>query len=76
MENIQICIFVTKLINMKSLQFLVRFSLLLFYVLAITEVNARSSLRSVQTDTIKPGEIWPDQNGNHIQAHGGGIIKI
>src|SRR5271165_3903610 len=26
--------------------------------------------------TIKPGEIWPDDRGKHIQAHGGGIIKI
>src|SRR5690242_20133448 len=25
---------------------------------------------------IRPGEIWPDNNGNHIQAHGGGIIKV
>jgi len=25
---------------------------------------------------IKPGELWPDNNGNHINAHGGGIIKI
>lgn len=25
---------------------------------------------------INPGEIWPDQNGNHIQAHGGGITKV
>lgn len=24
---------------------------------------------------IQPGEVWPDNNGNHIQAHGGGIIK-
>lgn len=24
---------------------------------------------------IKPGEVWPDNNGEHIQAHGGGIIK-
>jgi len=23
-----------------------------------------------------PGELWPDADGNHIQAHGGGIIKI
>ncbi|PWG80909.1 hypothetical protein DDR33_09665 [Pararcticibacter amylolyticus] len=29
-----------------------------------------------QRKTIEPGAIWPDQNGNHIQAHGGGIIKI
>lgn len=25
--------------------------------------------------TIKPGELWPDDRGNHIQAHGGGILK-
>src|SRR5437899_850382 len=26
--------------------------------------------------TIKPGEVWPDNRGKHIQAHGGGILKI
>jgi hypothetical protein len=26
--------------------------------------------------TIKPGEIWPDDRGRHINAHGGGITKI
>jgi len=25
--------------------------------------------------TIQPGELWPDDRGQHIQAHGGGIIK-
>jgi hypothetical protein len=25
---------------------------------------------------IDPGAVWPDQDGNHIQAHGGGITKI
>ncbi|MEO6916896.1 MAG: family 43 glycosylhydrolase [Chitinophagaceae bacterium] len=29
-----------------------------------------------QNKIIKPGEIWPDNNGDHVQAHGGGIIKI
>lgn len=24
---------------------------------------------------INPGELWPDDRGQHIQAHGGGIIK-
>lgn len=28
------------------------------------------------SETIKPGEIWPDDRGKHIQAHGGGIIKL
>jgi hypothetical protein len=25
---------------------------------------------------IDPGAIWPDTDGHHIQAHGGGIIKV
>ena len=25
---------------------------------------------------FRPGETWPDVDGNHIQAHGGGIIKL
>lgn len=27
-----------------------------------------------QSKTIKSGEIWPDNNGVHINAHGGGIL--
>jgi hypothetical protein len=27
-------------------------------------------------ETIRPGEIWPDNRGLHIQAHGGGITKV
>jgi len=27
-------------------------------------------------DSIKPGEVWPDTDGKHIQAHGGGVIKV
>ncbi|MGO9108083.1 MAG: family 43 glycosylhydrolase [Thermoguttaceae bacterium] len=26
--------------------------------------------------TIVPGAIWPDDRGKHVQAHGGGIIKL
>ena len=29
-----------------------------------------------QYKTIHPGEVWPDNKGKHIQAHGGGIIKL
>ncbi len=25
---------------------------------------------------IRPGEMWPDNRGRHIQAHGGGIIRL
>ncbi len=27
-------------------------------------------------DAIIPGGIWPDQYGNHVQAHGGGVVRI
>ena len=27
-----------------------------------------------EATSIKPGEIWPDNNGNHINAHGGGLL--
>jgi hypothetical protein len=26
--------------------------------------------------SIKPGEIWPDNNGVHINAHGGGMLEL
>lgn len=29
---------------------------------------------SAQSDRFTPGEIWPDDNGVHINAHGGGIL--
>ena len=29
-----------------------------------------------QAPLIQPGEVWPDTDGHHIQAHGGGIIKL
>jgi len=36
-----------------------------------------SCLSMAQKQTvIRPGETWPDNKGNHIQAHGGGIIKL
>jgi hypothetical protein len=43
-------------------------------VLAIVFMFVASVLAAPQA--IKPGEIWPDDRGQHIQAHGGGIIKI
>lgn len=30
--------------------------------------------RDKNTTYIQPGEIWPDNNGNHINAHGGGLL--
>jgi hypothetical protein len=27
-------------------------------------------------ETIRSGEVWPDDRGQHVQAHGGGILKF
>jgi hypothetical protein len=40
-----------------------------FFLLGTLAVNA-------QIKVIVPGGVWPDDQGNHVQAHGGGIIKI
>ena len=45
---------------------------LFLLIFMIISVNAFSQKRTF----INPGEVWPDHSGNHIQAHGGGILKI
>ncbi len=35
-----------------------------------------SGLTAKAAETIRPGELWPDNRGQHIQAHGGGILKM
>lgn len=32
--------------------------------------------RAQHADHISPGELWLDDHGEHIQAHGGGITKV
>ena len=31
-------------------------------------------IMALAEDKIKSGEIWPDNNGKHINAHGGGML--
>lgn len=33
-----------------------------------------SLLHAAPTQSFTPGEIWPDNNGVHINAHGGGML--
>jgi hypothetical protein len=35
-----------------------------------------TTVAAQENRAILPGELWPDDHGNHVQAHGGGIIKI
>ena len=46
----------------------------LLFVVFLISTSAVSFAR--QQKVIYPGAVWPDNKGNHIQAHGGGIIKI
>ena len=41
----------------------------------IALVTAFTYARSQKQTLIRPGEPWPDNRGQHVQAHGGGIIK-
>jgi hypothetical protein len=40
-------------------------------VICLAAVNVHG-----EPQTIRSGEIWPDDRGQHIQAHGGGVIKL
>jgi hypothetical protein len=50
--------------------YLVKLNLLIAFLLPL------SAFAQSSKDTVKPTEIWPDNNGNHVQAHSGGIIKV
>lgn len=40
----------------------------------IFSLSTTVCLFAQKSEIIKPGEIWPDNNGVHINAHGGGIL--
>lgn len=44
---------------------------LVFVLLCLATITLPSA-----PQTITPGEVWPDNRGQHIQAHGGGIITL
>ncbi len=49
-------------------------------VIPITKAEARRLEkywieRQKQPRMIRPNEIWPDESGRHINAHGGGVLK-
>jgi len=52
---------------MKKMQRLLIFLIALLFICITT--NSQDLVNS-----IKPGQIWPDNQGKHINAHGGGIL--
>jgi len=61
---------------MKNKYGLPYFVLLFSLLLPNGFINARPSGKKTKLEFFQPGQSWPDQDGNHIQAHGGGILKI
>ncbi|HSU51586.1 MAG TPA: hypothetical protein VLJ41_13370 [Segetibacter sp.] len=45
-------------------------------LLTLSFLLVTATVFAQKLDAIRPGEVWPDEDGNHIQAHGGGIIKM
>lgn len=50
--------------------------LIFFFLLSTGFLCGNFTLAQTGKDTVKPTEVWPDNNGNHVEAHGGGIIKV
>lgn len=46
----------------------------LFLLLAVSFLQ--QAVAQQKLNVIRPGEVWPDNNGQHIQAHGGGILNV
>lgn len=48
---------------------------ILYLLIALVLINnANSQEQQALNNKFKPGEIWLDNNGNHINAHGGGLL--
>ena len=47
--------------------------LLLLSVVSLLQGEVYGQSQNAQT--IRSGEIWPDESGQHINAHGGGVLK-
>jgi hypothetical protein len=47
-----------------------------FHVLAVFCVCGLADVLCAASPLIQPGAVWPDDRGQHIQAHGGGILKL
>ena len=54
---------------MKSINYLLVCGLVLIAIVVTPVVKAQSSAKHARLEIFKPGEVWPDKDGNHIQAH-------
>src|SRR5690349_19958243 len=60
---------------MKNNSLLFRTDSLKLLTLIASNIPFLTATFAQKRNMIDPGAVWPDDQGNHIQAHGGGIIK-
>jgi hypothetical protein len=62
--------------NFYMKRFLPAIALLIVLPVSCKTTAVQNDAGSMMSSVIYPGEKWPDTKGDHIQAHGGGIIKV
>ena len=45
-------------------------------ILLLGTIVCMAGEKGGRTRSFKPGELWPDNQGIHINAHGGGMLKV
>ena len=45
-------------------------------ILLLGTIVCMAEEKGVRHRSFKPGELWPDNQGIHINAHGGGMLKV
>jgi beta-xylosidase len=45
-----------------------------FYFLTLSVLTYACQTNEPKNSSIRPGELWPDNNGIHVNAHGGGML--
>jgi hypothetical protein len=48
--------------------------ILMLLLSATCSLPAQTNLNPLKSGCFEPGKLWPDNNGVHINAHGGGMI--
>ena len=56
---------------MKELYYKCALLLMVFITLTVSVCGQQQT----KVTAFRPGEVWPDENGQHINAHGGGVMK-
>ena len=65
-------VFVFVMYKQLSMKRIAIYPLLLLF--ALCGCKGKTGTSQVE-NVFKPGEIWPDNNGVHINAHGGGMLQ-